>query len=174
MQPEDVIEQKEWNELSSAERLAVAPLAANESEFNLLKKMLQVATADDVPQVSDVVGQNIKLHLQAPAQKRFRFWYAAAVIAVAVGLFLLQPKHSDNVADAGPNTTRPASPSNATASSPVQIPTTDSIKTATLSPRNVPPKPKVVGNNQQSRDMVKVNTSVIANASLLAFVTEVY
>ena len=38
MEPEEIIQQKEWQELSDAERLILAPLAANEQDFYLLKK----------------------------------------------------------------------------------------------------------------------------------------
>ena len=42
MNADDIIQQKQWHELTPEEKLLVAGIAADEQEFNLLKNMIRV------------------------------------------------------------------------------------------------------------------------------------
>ena len=97
MQAEDIIQQKEWAHLTESEKELLRPLAADEQEFNLLKKMLLLAEEDAIstplidPKVQERLQQSITGKRKAVF---FKKWYYAAAAIVAIALttwLLLQP-----------------------------------------------------------------------------------
>src|SRR5882757_11080860 len=100
MEAEEIIQQKEWQQLNADEQLIVKDLASTEQEYNLLKKMLQISGDEqyEVPQVSP--GIKAELMKQLPAKKTIllkRYWYAAAaaiLVFASVTLFILNKKHT--------------------------------------------------------------------------------
>ena len=100
MQADEIIQQKEWHQLSAGEKETVRELAANEQEFNLLKKMLQVS-AEEVrltPTVDPRIKENLVTAIGGTKRNsRKMYWWAtaAAVLLIAfAGLFLLQKKQT--------------------------------------------------------------------------------
>lgn len=81
MQPEEIIQQKEWHQLSSEERKILEPLAADEQEFNLLKKMLLVAdeAGADVPAIAPAIQEKLSRSVKYIHSGR-KIWYAAAAV----------------------------------------------------------------------------------------------
>lgn len=97
MQAEDIIQQKEWSHLTDAERELLAPLAADEQEFNLLKKMLLVAEeeASDVPAINPAIQQRLQHSVQGKRSTGYKKWYyaaAAVLLIAATGWYFLQYK----------------------------------------------------------------------------------
>lgn len=94
LQADELIQQKEWQQLSADEKAIVSELADNEAEFNLLKKMLQVSAEEvsEVPQLNPAIYNEIKATLpvvrKMPAQK---YWYAvaAAIVIMAIAAFFI-------------------------------------------------------------------------------------
>lgn len=94
LQADEIIQQKEWYQLTAEEKNIVQELAGTEQEYNLLKKML-IVTAEsisEVPPVNERVQENIKAGI--PVLKRSSFskaWYAAAaaIIAMAIAAFFI-------------------------------------------------------------------------------------
>jgi hypothetical protein len=100
MQPEEIIQQKEWHQLTEAERQAIQPLAPDEQEYNLLKKMLLVAdeAVIGVPPVSPAIQERLHHSLKGVDKKSgSRKWYYAAaailIIAVSTWFVLLNRKN---------------------------------------------------------------------------------
>lgn len=100
MQADEIIQQKEWFELSGEEKSTIQELAASEQEFNLLKKMLQISAEEivDAPLVESHVKD--ELHALVASRKKSvqRYWYAAAaaiVLFIAGAIFLQKEKHTD-------------------------------------------------------------------------------
>jgi hypothetical protein len=89
MQPEDLIQQKNWTSLTVDEKELVAPLAANEEEFNLLKNMLSIAMEDmqTVPTVNTAIQEQLQKAYAAPVVNMYNYkkWMAiAASIIIAI------------------------------------------------------------------------------------------
>ena len=86
MEPEEIIQQKKWQELTDAERLILAPLAANEQDFYLLKRMLSVSAerAHEVPLIDPAIQAGLQSRLKSPVvqSNSFRWYYAAAAVIV--------------------------------------------------------------------------------------------
>lgn len=96
LQADEIIQQKNWHELSAAEKAIVHDLAGNEQEYNLLKKMLMVSAEapEDVPVISAGIRQHVRSTL--PVVKKVSInkgWYAVAAgilfLAIAA-LFILE------------------------------------------------------------------------------------
>jgi hypothetical protein len=115
MEPDEIIQQKEWHELTNTEKQSLHELAENEQEFNLLKKMMQVSLdeAGSVPPVSSSVREELAamVHEQKPVSFK-KYWYAAAAVVVAmiIAAIMIFPKKTvedDLVKDGGaiPNDT---------------------------------------------------------------------
>ena len=105
MEPDEIIQQKEWHELTNIEKQSLQELAENEQEYNLLKKMMQVSLeeAGSVPPVSSSVRQQLDAMVQEQKPVSFRkYWYvaAAAVVAIIIAAIIIFPKkivHDDLV-----------------------------------------------------------------------------
>ena len=108
MQADEIIQQKEWHQLSGDEMKTVQELAANEQEYNLIKKMLRVS-AEEVrytPSVDPRIKEQLMAAVGSPHRNsRKLYWYAAAavvLILVCAGLFLLQKKQKETTAKKDP------------------------------------------------------------------------
>lgn len=94
MQADDIIQNKEWANLTSDEKFFISELASTESEFYLLKQMMNMSAEEafDVPEVSVSVKDNIigEISKRSPFKIQ-RYWYltAAAIIAFGFLTFLL-------------------------------------------------------------------------------------
>ena len=191
MQPEDIIQQKEWQQLTAAEKKIVEPLASTEGEFNMLKKMLMIAReeVDDTPKLNPAVQQQLHSYLRQPGKKnRMVFWYAAAasiIVTVLVAVFWLQqPKRSEIIANDPPVNNNSLVQNKAGDSLMQQVPPpnisrhedrlVEMVKQQNK-PRPVQNKPaQPVNNYDLEQNIAQVNTSGKENETLLAFVTEVY
>ncbi len=191
MQAEEIIHQKEWYQLSENERKFLTELAANEQEYNLLKKMLQVS-AEETSEVP-LLSEKRKLSLDAIANKnKFKsnrlVWYAAASIALIAFSTLLVYNYN--------STTR--YPASVASRAPVEdLPKTenkvieennDTIQTTTgLSYIVSDSKRRLKSNSSgktinaqtalpfsNERKYIAVNTTINADPRLLLLVTEVY
>lgn len=99
LQADEIIQQKEWQQLTADEKAIVAELADSEAAFNLLKKMLQVSAEEvtQVPELSPAVYNELKATLpvvkKTPVQK---YWYAAAVtlLIMAIAAFFIFKKET--------------------------------------------------------------------------------
>ena len=191
MQADEIIQQKEWHELSPAEMQTVQELAENEQEYNLLKKMMQVSgeEASEAPMISNSVKENLTemVREQRPSSKRY--WYLAAAAAVAALIFagiLIFPKKTVNdgiaVNDPKPNDTV-AIVKKEFVKAPEKIDTAtawDSAKNIAEQKKHLKPiQLNVPAEDFPSSD--KANTSYAAadvhvsdNAALLNLVTEIY
>jgi len=187
MEAEQLIQDKEWGSLTDAERAAVFPLAADEQEFNLLKKMLLVAQTglEDVPRLSAGVHQRLREAVAARERRIVRLprWsYAAAavlVLAVASWIFLHQSSRkpgqpvTPGYAHADKKT-RPADTS-VQATPPPQV-----VKiTKPAKPRPYRSSHKITWSAPLPFDppaivLTRINTSVGANPSLMDLVAEAY
>lgn len=101
MQADEIIQQKEWHELTPAEMQEVHELAENEQEYNLLKKMMQVSgeEAGEAPLISPSVKEHLAAMVreQKPAMhRRYLYLAAAAVAALIFAGILLFPKKTVN------------------------------------------------------------------------------
>jgi hypothetical protein len=192
MEPDEIIQQKEWYELTNTEKQSLHELAENEQEYNLLKKMMQVSLeeAGSVPPVSSSVREELAAMVQEQKPVSFRkYWYAAAaaVVAMIIAAIIIFPKkavHDDLVKSNG------SIPNDTTAivkNVPVVIPdqpdtainpsTTANISKA---PQPVPVKP-ATQNRQADLNPDNTNNSYAAadvhvsdDAELVNLVTEIY
>jgi len=99
LQADEIIQQKEWQQLNAAEKAIVAELAGNEAEFNLLKKMLMVSAEEvsEIPPVSPSVQQKIKATLPVvKTSSSHKTWYAAAaaVLVITIAAFFILKKEN--------------------------------------------------------------------------------
>lgn len=99
LQADELIQQKEWQQLSADEKAMLSELAGNEAEFNLLKKMLQVSAEEvsEVPPLNPAVYHEIKAML--PVVKKAsgpKYWYAAAaaILVMAIAAFFIFKKET--------------------------------------------------------------------------------
>lgn len=103
---DEIIEQKEWFELSEAEKAILHDIAATEKEYNLLKKMLQVSAADvvEVPALSPGIKNNIDRAVYPPSKNIRRYgWLAAAcLLGIIVSVVLFNKKEKTNSFVKGP------------------------------------------------------------------------
>jgi hypothetical protein len=189
MQAEDIIQQKEWNELSSEEKRTIQPLAADEQEFNLLKKMLLFAGEEtaDVPLLAPEVPLELKAAIAAPAPsvRKINWYYVAAAILILVfpTWFVLTDKEAregtpiagtdlkgyDTLIGQSTIYVLPGDPIEITHYAPPKGSIRkDSIPTSTVRQPNKPPveiiQPKYAA----------VSTLVKSDTALMAFITAVY
>lgn len=83
MQAEEIIQQKEWEQLSENEREFLKELTANEQEYNLLKKMLQLSAEEalEVPLFNEKTKLSLDTVINKNKLNSNRFvWYAAAAV----------------------------------------------------------------------------------------------
>jgi hypothetical protein len=179
MQPEDIIQNKEWHELNDSEKLIVQELASSEQEYNLMKKIFLVSREElmDVPEISPHVHQQLKQKVSQKKKSRNIIWYAAAaavVILFSITIFLRQPltPGTNDVVKNIPVKTTPAD----TTAIPQQNNKKENENTALIKPvvkkKIISPAITPDTNNNSSADYVAVNTTVMSDPSLLSLVTE--
>lgn len=190
MQAEEIIQQKEWPELNVEEKAFLAPLAADEQEYNLLKSMLLIAAdeAVSVPALDPRLQQRISKELEGnPTVHFIRRWYyaAAAVILLTACIWLfLQPRDTGKqlVRETPAIDQQPVIDSLVPDTSPLIIPDTarsipvlagQTVK-KTQQPHTAPAPATLPEGNDSLQHVYAVNTSVGQNIALLALVTEVY
>lgn len=184
MQAEDIIQAKEWQQLTEAERKAVEPLASTEGEYNVLKKMLMIAQedAEDVPAINPAVQQNLYAHLEKPSKKvKTMVWYAAAasIILIALVTFFFVPKKQIEIAvkpNDKPSNQNAVDTTNKKPSLIIPAPIDDSTEMVKQEqPKSISKEPNSRKDSVVNlREVAHINTSVSDNTELLAFVTEVY
>ncbi len=192
MEPDEIIQQKEWHELTNTEKQSLYELAENEQEYNLLKKMMQVSLeeAGSVPPVSSSVREELAAMVQEQKPVSFRkYWYAAAaaVVALIIAAIMIFPKKAvqDGLVknnDPIPNDTT-AIVKTAPAVVPDQLDTSLSPSTTTnisKAPQAVPVRP-ATQNNQPDLNPDNTNNSyasadvhVSDDTELMNLVTEIY
>ncbi len=77
MQADEVIKNKEWNELSNSERELIYEIAPDEEQFNFVKNIL-IASAEDIFDVPQIKKKESKI---IPVRK---FFYIAAASVIAI------------------------------------------------------------------------------------------
>lgn len=77
MQADEVIKNKEWNELSNSERELIYEIAPDEEQFNFVKNIL-IASAEDIFDVPQIKKKERKI---IPVRK---FFYIAAASVIAI------------------------------------------------------------------------------------------
>lgn len=182
LQPDEIIQQKEWHQLSADEKELLAELADDEAGYNLLKKMLMVSSeaVKEVPAVNEDVYRQIKKVFPGSRRQTSRkYWYATAAAAILLILsvffiFKEQDRGGYVIKPAGPVEVKPAGkeilPAKKDSSSfmaekkPVR-------KTEKNRQKVQPVFPSL--QQDEPQQYVAVNTSVSANAGLLDLVSEV-
>lgn len=173
MQPEDIIQQKEWHQLTAAEKEILQPVTANREEYDLLRNMLLIAMEekDLAPAIDPFVEAFLQTQLQknTTGKRVVTFWYyaAASVVLVILATFLLIKKPADN---------------GKVAVVPHVEKSTDSIKQPAKTPdaaivqlKPVTEQKTVVKKTApQKKTYRDINTSIAKDTMLLALVTEVY
>jgi hypothetical protein len=202
MQAEELIQQKEWLQLTEEEKSFLQPLASCEGEYNILKKMLQLAAAekDDVPAISPDIQFAIRKQIKGSEKSKLVWlpYAAAAVILIALlGLFVYLPSKKE--AELVRKTDQPLPKTvdtlqNKTPSLLVEDQNeltgiskdSNGIVNQTNHPvagqQDLSTKRKDVvpglnpGEKKQKpgQSAIAINTTVSGNSELLAFVTEVY
>lgn len=183
LQADEIIQQKEWQQLTAEEKAVVTALADNEAEFNLLKKML-IVTAEavsDVPEVAVSVQQKLRASLPAAKKRSLHsYWLAAAaaIIVMAVAaLFILKKEDKAGIV----NTPEVKKNIHTPVIKEDSLPAKDS--TATLAKKETAPAPSKQVTDQKpvfpalqdttQNNYVMLDASVSNNASLLELVAEV-
>lgn len=187
MLPDEIIQQKEWNELSVEEKELIADLAINAEEFYMMKSMLQLSkeAADDVPQLSAAVKERIDE--QIVVKKTFRlnpFWYAAAavvIIAIAIPSVLKLQKQTNEIAGTEVNSTisPKLQPKKDSSLKEPNIAVPNKVDDKKLADQQIKKNQNSQLNNIDNQPtpeptlVAQVSSSVTADLSLLDFVTEV-
>jgi hypothetical protein len=191
MQADEIIQQKEWNELSPAEMQAVQELAENEQEYNLLKKMMQVSGEEvsEAPIISSSVKENLAemVREQKPSSKRYWYLAAAAVAALIFAGIVIFPKKTmnDGIATNDPKpddtvaivkkdqSTLPEKTDTAIVPAPVIKDNIAQQQQAPVKPAVPAPQLPVVPDNS-NKSYASADVRVSDNAALLNLVTEIY
>jgi hypothetical protein len=178
MEPDIIIQQKEWSELTGEEREVLREIAADEQEFNLLKKMLLIAAADEVPKVGENVRENVNARLTQRGKVRsIRPWYyaTAAMLVLAVITWIVVQRKPELPPEALINI-----PKSDTTN--IKVAPTLPAATGTLGTKLVvkakPVKPtikrKMSPGPQPAESSLAVNATIRQNTDLLTLVTAVY
>lgn len=160
MQPEEIIQQKEWHQLTIEEKQALQSLVADEQEYNLLKKMMMIAdeTAADVPQIDPALQQ--KLHRSVKNGTRKWYYAAAAVLLVAVSAWFFLRNEKENMPDIVINNPEKK-----------EVITKDTMAVRIKETPIEPPAPE---EEKINTTYAAISTLVKDDSELMAFVTEVY
>lgn len=91
MNADDIIQQKQWHELTPEEKLLVAGIAADEQEFNLLKNMIRVSLEENnlVPALNPILKEKLYSATMQNKKTNWLGWYAAAAAITGLIIFLL-------------------------------------------------------------------------------------
>ena len=189
MQPDEIIQQKEWQELSAAEKLSIAELAGSEAEFNLLKKMLSVSAEEvaETPMASPALYEQIIAAIP-PATRRspaIKLWpvitAAASLLIIASLFFLLNKKEKKdiyvvktNTIDTAISQVQPLLQKPDTAVS-AKIVTIQKRPTGQQKNKTLLPKPEDASPPLQDSSLLysyALQTTVASDPALLHFITE--
>jgi hypothetical protein len=186
MQAEEIIQQKEWQQLTIEEKSLLQPLAADEQEFNLLKKMFAVVNeTTEIPDVNPDIQTRVRHLLNTGNQKPFSFktWYyaAAAIIVIALTTWFFF-SHTANKNNNLVETTPGEKPT--PAQQPIHKDSSLPKKQngdITFSPENKVREKNIKRNAAKKSDpdnmknrFTAISTLVASDSTLLALVTEVY
>lgn len=187
MNADDIIQQKQWNELSEEEKSFIAEIAADEQEFNLLKKMMKVSLEEneELPTVNPLIREKLRSEITAQKSKNRVGWYIAAAAIAGLLIFLFTQNKKEK-----PDIMVKTNPDSLyqklaiTDSSTKQIP---ELPKSTATDSTLQIKEQLAKKQRdtlpQSNDINQVtapsysnviNPSVDADTSLMAFITEVY
>jgi hypothetical protein len=103
MDAEEIIQQKEWHQLTTDDHRIVAELAETEQEYNLLKKMLQLSANEplEVPTISASIKENLQQEFTTGKVVSIKkYWYAVAaaiLILASAALFILNKKDAPHI-----------------------------------------------------------------------------
>jgi hypothetical protein len=182
MDAEEIISSKEWSELNASEKEMLSDLVADEQEYNLLKKMMQVSAEmpDTVPAVNPSVQQSL-VDVMKPVRS-IKPWYrlavAAAVVLFTAGLIFIilrketkEPVMVKTLPSIQKDSVQPlvkiVQPDTSVNEMVVADATDNKPKHNPVVKKHIPVKePALVFKNLQ--------TDLSADSSLLAFVSEVY
>jgi hypothetical protein len=142
MEPEEIIQQKTWEQLTDQEKIVLAELAPTPEDYNMLKKLMALAadaasSSGEVPPALRVKLEN-KLEAEVKPKRKYRmaFYYAAASIVALFVLFIVLKKQEK------PESDWAIIPK----ADPVQKPLTDTAiikEKITMAGTDVPDKPKI-------------------------------
>jgi hypothetical protein len=190
MEAEEIILQKEWNQLNEEERSLLATLVSDEAEYNLLKKLILVSAEEllEVPEIDPAILARLLTNLKVDHKKRFVWIGYAAASAIIVTLafwFLLnkggrekQDKVNEMVQTIPvQKIPRPFADTNNRYDviQPVDAVKTDEEKEVYKKHRQ-----RTIIRNLHKSDVpetkytVVINTAIANDTELMAFVTEVY
>ncbi len=187
MEPEDIIQHKEWKQLSKAEKELLKPLVSGEEEFIHLKNILISAVEDveAIPSISVSVQQHLQNALTKKRQKGAIgvYFYVAAsiVIAIVASWYFFTVQNNDKNTHMANTTNNKMSdssgnkiknPFTAVASPPKQ----ETAKEALKSPHKIIVKKRLVvekGIPKENTD-IAINTQINKDENLLAVITEMY
>ena len=187
MEAEDIIRQKGWGQLNIEEKNFLLPLASDEEEFNLLKKMLLVAGEEvsDIPEIDSSVKIKLYKALQPakPVTPLIKKWHYAAAVVLLIAFsawFIIQKKNSSAIivkitTDKKPDDIKPTPQENTVIVKKETTPLPPSITNTQEPKRNsihIYTHKQII--NIPPNNFTAINTSVNKNADLMAFVTEVY
>ena len=180
MQPEEIIQTKQWHELTNGERLIIEELAANEQEFNLMKKIISVSLEEssEVPLVDPIVHRNLRNNFKQVKQKRGSrtrmIWYAAAMILVLLvaTIFLRQkneaPGSSEIVITNPPISTSPVDSLDKNIPSAQQEP----VVIVPSTPKKKITNERILNSSQSDKDLLAINNRISDEPELLSLITE--
>lgn len=182
LQADEIIQQKEWHQLDALEKAVIAELADNETEFNLLKKMLMVSSGEvsEVPQVAVSVQEQIRSAL--PVVKKIsshRNWYAVAaailVMIIATIFFLKKENKNEDIPFVKKNIKNPVTDSMIKITQDTSILLVKKEKITEQKKKSSPsPAPVFHSLKDTSQDnYAGIDATVSSNMSLIDLITEV-
>ena len=178
MQPEDIIRQKEWGQLSETEKQIVFPLTESESEYNLLKNMLKIAAREpgNVPGINPAVHRQLQNQFKKKEQKKSSIWYyaAASVMIAAITLtWLLMKNRKDdhNEIVVAPKIENPKQQIDTASKKPGT-----NLSLTSVQKKIILPSKKTIIKRSESQPalLATINTSIANDEKMLALITEVY
>ena len=188
MNVDEIIKYKEWVYLSADEKQQIQELAATETEFSLVKRiMLQSAIREEsIPNISQKVQDHLKEQLfeKKPFKMKMGWLAAAAVAAIMIALFFIMnnsPEKSNPIVKT--NEQKAVEQVKAPDQGMVEPVMKDTIMVKPSAQEKVTVKLKEKNSDNNNIDTVKINTqkydryisaTVESDSSLLTFITKVY
>ena len=193
MEAEEIIQQKEWWQLSESEMALISPIATDEAEYGLVKKMLQLSAdaPNDVPLLDENVQQQLLQELVTvkPVRRSFKWYFAAAaaVIILVTGYWIWMRPPANKVPPLVPPGQISVAPEKNLPVTQPEIAKDHILPTATPNAEKLVKHPhkrknKMTPISPKGQDdevpimnpYANIHTLVSADSSLMAFVTEVY
>ncbi len=177
MEPEDIIQQKDWLQLNDAEKYLLHDIAATEQEFNLMKKILSVSKEEleEVPEVEPAILLRLQAQLQSRSKRKsyYILYAAAAITLILLTLFIVLKKEDSpekNIAQEEINIPKKEKDTISQPMAPEELikKEPDAVVKNTPNKKNIQRKYTSVINDHD----VAINTNVASNIELLEYVTE--